>query len=127
MAPASDPLLALLHGADLGAGSATSPIAGGAPPAFSHQSSVSSEDLRLPSMAGLEVGAPLLAIAGVTVHEARRDPRADAATDDELGCADAVLNHAVCVLFNRCICPASDMLRADPQWQRAAVMLVRVC
>ena len=76
VALASDPLLSLLHGGEPGS----------AAPPFSHQSSLSSDELRLPGLGAPEAATPILAIAAATVHEARRDPRANAPTDDELRC-----------------------------------------
>ncbi len=72
-----DPLLALLHGWSPPADSPACPPHPGAP---------ASDAARPPAPAGDEAGAPVLAIKAVSVHEARRDPRAAgaAATTDEL-------------------------------------------
>jgi len=73
-----DPLLALLHD--------WSPPAADAPACLPHAGGPASDAARLPAPAGDEAGAPMLAIKAVSVHEARRDPRAAgaAATTDEL-------------------------------------------
>ncbi|KAK9827699.1 hypothetical protein WJX81_001629 [Elliptochloris bilobata] len=83
-ATAGDPLLALLHCTSPGSPNPNLAL-GGAPPPFSHQNSLSSDEVRLPgACSGPEAAAPVLAIAAVAVREARRDPRVDAPTDDEL-------------------------------------------
>lgn len=103
VAAASDPLLALLQGAD--AGDPNPRPAAGAASAFSHQSSLSSEDLRLPGLGSPEAATPILAIAAATVHEARRDPRARAPTDEEPRCG------------------AVPVLRQPQKWQRCGFLL----